>query len=129
LFDIALAVEPKTRYTRLVRRVALGDRVLIITDGVLEAPNEGGELFGHEGLERVLQTAPDSTPQVLVPAIIAALREHTQGASLDHDDVSILMLEFVDNLGSSALWTALKNRLFGRGRDRQPRKTNTNGSG
>ena len=116
LFDIVLAAHPKTRYTRRVRRVAIGDRLLMITDGVLEAPNAAGELFGRERLASVLQTAHDLTPQALIPAIIEELREHTNGTPLHHDDVSILVLEFVDNLGSSALWTALRNRLFGRRR-------------
>ena len=92
LFDIVLAAHPKTRYTRRVRRVAIGDRLLMITDGVLEAPNAAGELFGRERLASVLQTAHDLTPQALIPAIIEELREHTNGTPLHHDDVSILVL-------------------------------------
>ena len=116
LFDIVLAADPRTRYTRRVRRVAIGDRLLMITDGVLEAPNAAGELFGRERLASVLQTAHDLAPQALILAIIEELYEHTNGTPLHHDDVSILLLEFVDNLESSALWTALRNRLFGRRR-------------
>ena len=48
--------------------------------------------------------------------LIAALQEHMSGAPSGHDDVSILMIRFVDNLESSALWTALQNRLFRRRR-------------
>jgi serine phosphatase RsbU (regulator of sigma subunit) len=117
LFDIVLAVEPRTRYTQRVRRVALGDRLLMITDGVLEAPNESGELFGRERLSNVLQSAHDLETEALVPAITEKLREHTEGAALHHDDVSLLMIEFVDNLESPALWTALQNRLFRRWRE------------
>jgi sigma-B regulation protein RsbU (phosphoserine phosphatase) len=117
LFDIVLAADPRTRYTRRVRRVAIGDRLLMLTDGVLEAPGEAGELFGRERLASVLQTAHDLAPQALILAIIEELREHTNGTPLHHDDVSILILEFVDNLGSSALWTALRNRLFGSRRE------------
>lgn len=122
LFDIVLAADPRTRYTRRVRRVAIGDRLLMITDGVLEAPNAAGELFGRERLASVLQTAHDLTPQALIPAIIEELREHTNGTPLHHDDVSILVLEFVDNLGNSALWTALRNRVFGRRRKNEATK-------
>jgi sigma-B regulation protein RsbU (phosphoserine phosphatase) len=116
LFDIVLAAEPRTRYTQRVRRVAVGDRLLMITDGVLEAPNEAGNLFGREGLSSVLQSAHDLEPEALVPAITEKLREHTNGATLYHDDVSLLMIEFVDNLESPALWTALQNRFFRRWR-------------
>ena len=116
LFDIPLAVERKTRYTHCVRRVVAGDSLLMITDGVLEAPGKAGELFGHKRLTDVLQSVSDKDPQDQVSAIIAALGEHTNGAPFDHDDVSILMIRFVDNLESSALWTALQNRLFRRRR-------------
>jgi sigma-B regulation protein RsbU (phosphoserine phosphatase) len=122
LFDIVLAADPRTRYTRIVRRVAVGDLLLLITDGVLEAPNQAGELFGRERLANVLNAAPDRAPQALVRAIIEQLREHTNGSPLHHDDVSILMLEFVDNLKSSALWTALQNRIFRRLRENKPIK-------
>jgi len=114
LFDIVLAAVPRTRYTRCTRRTALGDRLLVITDGVLEAPNEAGELFGRERLARVLRTSDDCSPAALIPKILKALREHCNASSLHHDDVSLLMMEFVDNLKSSALSTMLKNRLFRR---------------
>ncbi|HNQ22268.1 MAG TPA: PP2C family protein-serine/threonine phosphatase [Phycisphaerae bacterium] len=116
LFDIALAVEPKTRYTRCLRRVALGDRLLLLTDGVVEAPNAAGELFGRERLAQVLQANGHQPPQVLIPTMVAALRGHTNRAPLHHDDVSLLMVEFVDNLKSNALWTAVRNRLLPRRR-------------
>ncbi len=124
LFDIVLAADPRTRYTRCVRRAAFGDRILIITDGVLEVPDKTGELFGRRRLADILKATPDRAPQVLVPAIIEELRQHSNDPRLQHDDVSILMLEFVDNLGSSALWTALQNRLFG-GRRRNVVITNS----
>jgi sigma-B regulation protein RsbU (phosphoserine phosphatase) len=116
LSDIALAIEPKARYTRCTRRAAVGDQLLIITDGVLETPNAAGELFGRDRLKQLLHDSGDRAPQTLVPAIIQALREHTVGAPLDHDDVSVLAIEVVDNLKRSALWTALRSRLLPRRR-------------
>lgn len=110
-FDMPLAVEPRAGYTRRVRRVAVGDRLLMITDGVLETPNEAGELFGRERLMGVLRAAGDRAPQRMVAAVVSALREHSNGVPLNHDDVSLLLIEFVDNLKNPALWTALRNRL------------------
>ncbi len=111
LFDIVLAVDPRTRYTRTVRRVATRDRLLMLTDGVLEAPSPTGELFGRDRLTRILQANHALAPSELVAAVIDGLHEHTRGAALNHDDLSVLMLEFVDNMASSALWTMLQNRL------------------
>jgi len=112
-FDMALAVAPSAKYTRRVTRVAVGNRLLIITDGVLEAPNEAGELFGRERLAGVLNAARGCGVDDVVAALLAALHEHTGGAPFQHDDVSALMIEFVENLRSSAFWTALRNRLLG----------------
>ncbi len=113
LFDIILAAEPRSRYTRRVRRAKTGDRLLMITDGVLEAPNEDVELFGRDRLEEVLRTHHDQSPEDIVAEILKRLRDHTHSEPLKHDDVSLLMIEFVDNLESSALWTAIRNRLLG----------------
>jgi serine phosphatase RsbU (regulator of sigma subunit) len=118
LFDVALGVEPRTRYTHRVRRVKVGDRLLMLTDGVLEAPDQSGQLFGRERLDGLLKGRRDEEPRGLVEDIMTELHKHTRGASLRHDDVSLLMIEFVDNLESSALWTVLQNRLFRRRRER-----------
>ena len=120
LYDVPLAVDRKTRYSHQVQRVTPGDRLLLVTDGVLEAPDETGELFGRERLAEVLQGNGTGSPKEQVGALIAALREYGDGAPLDHDDVSVLMVEFVDNLKSSAVWTALQNRIFRRFNKRRP---------
>ena len=64
-----------------------------------------------------MQDTHDLAPRDSVLAILEELREHTNGAPLQHDDVSLLLIEFVDNLASPALWTALQNRLFRRRRE------------
>ena len=116
LINIPLAIEPKTRYTRYVGRATVGDRLLMITDGVLETPNEAGELFGRDRLRRLLYETRDGAPQTFVSALIQALSEHTNGAPLNHDDVSVLAIEVVDNLKHSAFGTALRNRFLPRRR-------------
>ncbi|MCB9850240.1 MAG: SpoIIE family protein phosphatase [Phycisphaerales bacterium] len=105
-------MEPRTRYSRRVQRVSEGDRLLIFTDGVLEAPNGAGQLFGRERLRAVLNSVGDRSPDGIVGAIIAALREHMHDAPLHHDDVSIVLLEFVNNLKASPFWTAVQNRIL-----------------
>jgi serine phosphatase RsbU (regulator of sigma subunit) len=114
LANLILAVSPRSRFTRCVRRVTQGDRLLMITDGVLEAMNRAGALFGRERLAQVIQSADSRSPETVVSTILDSLHEHTEGAGLNHDDVSILLLEFVDNLEKPAQWLALQNRLFRR---------------
>ena len=42
LFDVPLALDRDARFTRHNRRVAHGDRVLLLTDGVLEGRGDSG---------------------------------------------------------------------------------------
>ena len=66
LYDLPLAIDRKARYTHCLQRVTIGDRLLLLTDGILEAPNATGELFGRERLAAILQAAPDHSPDELV---------------------------------------------------------------
>lgn len=119
LFDIMLAADPNARYTRRVQRTRAGDRLLMITDGVLEAPNDTDGLFGRERLTDILEAECDRNPQELVLAVVDALYNHTNGAPLHHDDVTVLMIEFVENMDRTALSTMLYNRLFRRKHENQ----------
>lgn len=110
--DIALAIEPRSDYTRRVHTVDFGDRLMLLTDGVLEAQDKSGELFGRDRLGAVLFETRPCDPQDVVAAIVAAARRHAGGASGLDDDASVLVLEFVQNLKGPAIWTALRNRLF-----------------
>jgi len=68
------------------------DRVFLYTDGVCEAPNADGELFGMQRLRSVLDSAADKPVGELVDTVLDALRSHTDDC-LDHDDVTFLVLE------------------------------------
>jgi sigma-B regulation protein RsbU (phosphoserine phosphatase) len=68
------------------------DRVFLYTDGVCEAPNAEGELFGMERLRSVLNTAAGKPVGELVDTLLEALRSHTDDC-LDHDDVTFMVLE------------------------------------
>ncbi len=112
LYDMALGVEPRTRYSRRVHRVSVGDRLLAVTDGVLETPSRAEVLFGRHCLADVLAAKRNRPLQEVVAGVLSSLREHAGDEPLHHDDVSMLAIEFVENLKSPALWIGLKNRLF-----------------
>ena len=69
--------------------VSVNDRFFGCTDGLTEARNEAGEMFGHSQLEPVLQgcRATDN----LVEAVIEALNRF-RGRALPGDDQSLLAL-------------------------------------
>ena len=54
LADAPLAIDGATRFNRRTVRVSRGDRLLLVTDGVLEASDAAGTLFGDAGLQALL---------------------------------------------------------------------------
>jgi two-component system, HptB-dependent secretion and biofilm response regulator len=66
-----------------------GQRLLLYSDGLVEAENVRGELFGYEHLERNLEQSSDAN---LLEGLQAALQAHL-GECPPHDDLSCLLLE------------------------------------
>ena len=69
-----------------------GDRIFLLSDGVLETCDGGGQLFGEERLLRVLDGG--HAPQQLFDEIQRALTAFSGEA---HDDVSMIELSMVDD--------------------------------
>lgn len=74
-------------------RLAPGERLLIVSDGVVECPGrEGGEL-GQEGFERLLIRLADLRGQALIEGLIWELTRFS-GSEDFPDDISFAMFEF-----------------------------------
>ncbi len=97
-------------FTRRRIAAAEGDRLLLLTDGVLEAMSPEGEELGQAGLARLLR-AHEGSHAGLVDHLRAGLAEHTGASSLTHDDVSIFVAEVVGGPPGPALWHVLRNRF------------------
>ncbi len=114
LVDLPRAIDPQTRFTR--RRVCVkpGDRLLLVTDGVLEAPSPTRELFGEERLEALLAGVGPAGPEELAGAIVRALQAFTEQQELGHDDVTLMAMEFTPGPRGFGVWHGLKRRFCGR---------------
>ena len=112
LVDGPLAIDPDAAYTRNSLKVADGDRLVLVTDGVLETPNARGEQFANNRLEAALNKARHADIQQLAGEVLAAIRAHAGPAGLAHDDVTFLAVEFIPGptLGRH-VWLALRNRI------------------
>ncbi|HVU89508.1 MAG TPA: PP2C family protein-serine/threonine phosphatase [Pirellulales bacterium] len=94
LVNLPIGVSDETRYAQHAMPLASGDRVLLYTDGVLEAPGPDQSLFGHARLLSVVEQNAGAPLAELRTAIVDALRRHT-GGPLTHDDVTVLALEVI----------------------------------
>ncbi len=72
-----------------------GDRVFLYTDGVTEAINEKGEMFGLGGLEVVLNrsSCDNYDPASLINLVQDELEHFTQNSTLE-DDITMVALEY-----------------------------------
>ena len=85
---MALGAFPGSKYAGRTARLRSGDTLFLYTDGVTEAMDPDGHLYGAERLiSGITQAAPP-----LIPAIEADLREFIAGAA-QTDDITMLTLE------------------------------------
>ncbi len=113
--DLPLGIGFTPTYNRHSFRVSPGDRMLLVTDGVLETPSPRDELFDRRGIEAFLALEAGSCED-MAGQLLAALHAHAASPQLAHDDVTFLLAEFVDGPPGPALWHVVKNRLLPRTR-------------
>jgi serine phosphatase RsbU (regulator of sigma subunit) len=63
--------------------------LLLVSDGVVEAHNLQGELFGFEQLEHLLAEQPANDLSMLVEMVLARVQDHI-GKAEQHDDITIV---------------------------------------
>jgi sigma-B regulation protein RsbU (phosphoserine phosphatase) len=92
LANLPVGVTDLSRFDQGRVRLRRGDRLLLYTDGVLEAPDAAGQLFGLERLTDVLQQTADAPLSIVKESVLSAVCDHT-GGPLTHDDVTVLAIE------------------------------------
>jgi sigma-B regulation protein RsbU (phosphoserine phosphatase) len=76
-------------YESSTLRLAPAETLFLFTDGITEAMNESGELFGDERLLASLRSCAESAPRDLVSAVLRDVREFA-GAADPSDDIAAL---------------------------------------
>jgi serine phosphatase RsbU (regulator of sigma subunit) len=68
-----------------------GDRVVLLTDGLVECVSPAGEPFGFERFEAILGREAASSPEALRDAILTDIDAHTGGAPPDDDRTLVIV--------------------------------------
>ena len=90
--SVALGVSPKAEYAAEKMTLTAGELLFLYTDGVTEAVNASGELFGEKRLLELLAGVSGS-PGEIIAAAKAGVDAFSGGTSLS-DDITMLALEF-----------------------------------
>jgi serine phosphatase RsbU (regulator of sigma subunit) len=81
-------------YAAAKTRLRRGDCLVLFTDGVTDARNAPGEMFGRPRLEALLAGLPaDARPEAITTAIQNAVTRFADGTE-PADDVAILVLRW-----------------------------------
>jgi sigma-B regulation protein RsbU (phosphoserine phosphatase) len=89
---LMLAITPDATYTQRSLSLEPGDRLILYTDGILEARNSSGTLFGEENLHAIARATSTMTVRDAVDRIIAAVESWSR---VQDDDLTILVCDFV----------------------------------
>jgi serine phosphatase RsbU (regulator of sigma subunit) len=90
--DLPLGVDPETIYQ--VQRLALepGDRLVLVSDGVLEAAPEGGAAYGASRLDELLGGSRELAPYEVARLVVHEVIAHRAGGLAD--DLTVVCLDW-----------------------------------
>ena len=93
---LPLGIDSEGHYQTERWTLKSGDRIILITDGVIEARNNRGEEWGGDRLEKfIMEKMPRSSSQELVDSIFHEL-DRFRGPFAFADDVTVMAAECLD---------------------------------
>ncbi len=87
---LVIGLDPDADYEQIEYRLDVGDRVVLLSDGVSEAADEAHRLFGRQRLATVIENTPGDDAATLARGIMGAVSEHRSDAPA-LDDMSVLV--------------------------------------
>jgi sigma-B regulation protein RsbU (phosphoserine phosphatase) len=90
---LVMGFDGEASYTAIERQAGPGDRLLLFTDGVIEATSRSDEPFGLERLAAALRTGADLDAGPLTDRILAELQRFRGGVGFE-DDVTLAVVDF-----------------------------------
>jgi len=91
--DLMVAARPKIKYKDYELQMEPGDAIFVYTDGVPEANNASGEMYGMKRLENALNRTAGLSPEGILRAVHADVDAFVDGAN-QFDDLTMLCLEY-----------------------------------
>jgi sigma-B regulation protein RsbU (phosphoserine phosphatase) len=87
-----LGILDEALYEETQLRLESGDRIILYTDGVVEAMNEQEELFGFDRLLEVVKDSQTTTAETLLEEIKDQVNEFA-GNAAQHDDITVIVIK------------------------------------
>lgn len=88
----ALGVDGGYTYVEASRKVSVGETLVIVTDGIIEA-RSGNVLFGPEGVQEFLKSHREMSPSQTATALLEAATKYAGGSLQDAAAIVVLEVE------------------------------------
>jgi len=88
---LMLAAFDFAQYSNAAHRLEAGDRILLYTDGIVEAANRSGEFLGQDALCELLRKTAELRPSEAADKIIASVQEWS---ATQEDDLTVLVCDY-----------------------------------
>jgi phosphoserine phosphatase RsbU/P len=102
---LMLAAFAFASYSTAVHKLEAGDRMVMYTDGILEASNAAGDFFGPDALCDLLKRTRDLSPALAADAIVSSVQ---QWSGKQDDDLTVLICDYTPGIDESG--TELRSR-------------------
>jgi serine phosphatase RsbU (regulator of sigma subunit) len=89
-FPLGILDDAEYEETRL--QLESGDKVVLYTDGIVEAMNEKEEMFGFDRLQQLIQASQTTDAESLLKEILATVNEFA-GTAEQHDDLTAIVIQ------------------------------------
>ncbi|NJP04254.1 MAG: fused response regulator/phosphatase [Chloroflexaceae bacterium] len=91
-FALGQGLGTLSRYEAVTCTLFPGDLVILVSDGVIEAFNTRGEMFGFERLESCIASGPTSSANQMLAHLVASITHFTDGTE-PADDLTIVVAQ------------------------------------
>ena len=92
-FALGQGLGVKSEYQTMTLPLAPNDLVILISDGVVEAKNPTGQLFGFDRLTTAIAHAPTTNAKAMLDHLLAEVVNFVDNAD-PHDDLTIVVFKF-----------------------------------
>jgi phosphoserine phosphatase RsbU/P len=89
---LPLGLFDDAEYDELQFKASPGDMFVFFSDGILDARNQAGDLFGRKGVEHIITCSKDLPAQAVVDTIFQAVAEHASGVE-PFDDQTVVVIK------------------------------------
>jgi serine phosphatase RsbU (regulator of sigma subunit) len=91
-FGLPLGAMRSSNYRESRVELQPGDRILMVSDGIVEAMNSQREMWGFERLEQTFREVGGAGPAAIIASILGRLEGFTEQAP-QHDDMTMVTLQ------------------------------------